>query len=73
MTIGDIGNPKFIEKLKCVMPHKPDNKKNLFLMSFTKLLLKYGLRDNHWVGQSVMKPVDAVVFQKIRAIKAGKN
>ena len=33
-------------------------------MSPNKFFVKYGLEDNHWYGNSVMKPVDAVEFQK---------
>ena len=33
-------------------------------MSSNKLFVKYGLQDNHWVGHSVMKPVDDVTSQK---------
>ena len=42
-------------------------------MFSNKLILKYGLQDNHWVGNSVMKQVDAVVFQKRKALRYGKN
>ena len=33
--------------------------------------MKYGLQDNHWNGQSVMKPVDDVEFQKRKATREG--
>ena len=33
-------------------------------MSSNKLYLKYGLQDNHWVGQLVMKLVDSVAFKE---------
>ena len=36
-------------------------------MSPNKFFVKYGLEDNHWYGNSVMKPVDAVQFQNIKA------
>ena len=42
-------------------------------MSYTKFFLKYGLQDNYWVMKSVMKPVDAVAFQKRKAMREGNN
>ena len=60
MTIGKIGNTKFIEKLEFVVSLKCDDKKTPFCMSSKKFFLKDCLHDNHWVGHSVMKPVDDV-------------
>ena len=36
-------------------------------MPSKKFFVKYALQDIHWVGHSVMKPVDAVQFQNIKA------
>ena len=55
------------------MPLLCDNKKTPFLMSSNKLFLKYGLKDSHWVGQSLMKSVYFVVFQKRKATRKDKN
>ena len=40
-------------------------------MSSNKLFIKDGPQDNHWVGHSVMKPVDYVVFQNRKSMIAG--
>ena len=42
-------------------------------MSSARLFLKCGLQDIHWVGHSVMKPVDDVEFQEIKAMREGNN
>ena len=55
------------------MPLKSDTKKNPFCMSYTRFFLKYGLHNNHWVGHSLMKPVDAVVFHKIKSMRGFSN
>ena len=39
----------------------------------SNMFKKHGLQYNHWVGNSVMKPVYAVVFQKIKARREGNN
>ena len=41
-------------------------------MSSNRFFLKYVLIDNHWVGNSEMKPVDAMEFEKIKALGEGK-
>ena len=38
-----------------------------------KVLLKYGLQNNYWFGHSVMKPVDAVEFQKRKSAREVNN
>ena len=48
--MGNIGNSKFIEKLKHAVPLKLNTKKTPFCMSSNKFFLKYGLQDNLWVG-----------------------
>ena len=40
-------------------------------MSSNKFFVKYGLQDNHWVGYSVMNPIDAVLSQNINTIREG--
>ena len=55
------------------MPLKRDTKKTPFCMSSNKLSLKYCLQDNHLVGQSVMRPADAVIFHTIKALREGNN
>ena len=50
VTIGKIGDYKFIGKIEYVVPTKRDTKKTLFSMSYNKFFLKYDLKDNHWVG-----------------------
>ena len=42
-------------------------------MSRNKFFLKGGPKDNRWVRKSVIKPVDVVTFQTIKAIREGKN
>ena len=42
-------------------------------MYSNKFFLKYGLQDNHWVEHLVMKPIDAVEFQKRKVTREGKN
>ena len=44
-------------------------KNNPFCTSPEKILLKDRKFDNHWVGHSVMKSVDAELFQIIKYIK----
>ena len=58
--------PNSLEKLEFVVPLKNDTNKIPFCTYYKKLLLKYGLQDNHYVGHSVMKPGDGVVFKKIK-------
>ena len=36
-------------------------------MSSNQLFIQDGLQDNHWVGNSEIKPVDTVEFQKRKA------
>ena len=55
------------------MPMKHDTWKNQFCMSSNKFFIKYGLQNNHWFGKSLMKPTDAVVFQKREAIREGND
>ena len=45
------------------MPVKFDTKNHPFCTSSEKLFLKDGNFDNHWVGHSVIKFVDAEFFQ----------
>ena len=74
MTIGNFRNSKFIgNHFEFVLPLKHDTKKTPFCMSSNKLFLKYGLHYNHWVVKSVIKPFDAVAFQKIKALRGVKN
>ena len=49
-------------KIGILVPLKRNTKRTIFCMSSSKLFLKYGLQYNHWVGQSAMKSVDAVIF-----------
>ena len=51
------------------MPLKRNTKKNPFCMSYTNLFLKGGLQDHNWVSKSVMKPVEAVEFHKIKPMR----
>ena len=53
--------------MEFVVPLKHGTKKISFFMKYSRLFLKYGLEENHWVGHSVMKPVDVVAFQKRKA------
>ena len=69
MTIGKIGNPKLIGKLEFAVPLKVDTKKSPFCMSSHKFFLKYSIHSNNWVEKSVTKPVDSVVFHKIKALR----
>ena len=62
-----------LEKLEYVVPLKYNTKKNLFCMSSNKLFLIDGLQSNNWVVHLVMKPVDAVAFQKRSTLGEGKN
>ena len=62
-----------LEKLEFVVPLKKDTKKTPFCMSDNKLFFNYGIQDNNWVGHSVIKPVDAVIFQKRKALRKGGN
>ena len=48
------------------MPLKRNTKKNPFFMSFNELFFKDGLKYNHWIGHSVMKPVDSKLYHKIK-------
>ena len=45
------------------MPTKRNTKLKTLCKSSDKLFLKFGLQDNHWVRQLVMKPVDSVVLK----------
>ena len=51
------------------MPLKRDNKKTLLGISYNKFFFEDGLHNNHWVGHLLMKPVDAVLFQKIKSLR----
>ena len=42
-------------------------------MFYPKFFLRDGIQDNHRTGNSGMKPVDAVEFQKIKSVREGKN
>ena len=42
-------------------------------MSINKLFLKYVLQDNNWIGNSVMKLVNFVEFQKRKVRIEGDN
>ena len=55
--------------LEYVVPLKRDTKKTQFCMSTKKFFLRDGIHNNHRVGHSVMKLVDAVVFKKRNALK----
>ena len=55
------------------MPLKRDTKKAPYYISSNKLFLKYCLQDNHLVRNSVTKPVDAVEFQKRKALREGNT
>ena len=50
------------------MAIKCDKKKNP-VCTFPKNFSRYGKTDNHWVGHSVMQPVDAWSFQRRKYIK----
>ena len=50
------------------MPIKCDKNKNPFCTSSKEKLNNRNI-DNHWVGHSMMKPVDAELFQKINDIQ----
>ena len=52
------------------MPIKRDKKYPL-LYIFINVLLKGARMDNNWAWQSVIKPVDAKWFQRIKYIKEG--
>ena len=56
-------------KLEYYIPIKCDLKKESLLYIFRRILLKDQKMDNHWVGQSLMKPVDDELFQKIKDIQ----
>ena len=73
VTIGKIGNYKYMCKLEYVVPLKRDTKKTLFCISSDNFFLKYGLQYNHWVGHSVKITVDTVEFKKRKALWEGKN
>ena len=55
------------------MPLKRNNKKTQFCMFSNKLFLNDFLKDNHWMGHSVIKPFDYVVFCQIKALIEGDN
>ena len=55
------------------MPLKCDTKKAPFCMSSNKFLLKCILKDNHWVWNLVMKPIDAMAFQKRKSMMEVNN
>ena len=42
-------------------------------MFSTKSFLKEGLQDNQWAGLLLMKPLDAMEFDKIQSHGEGKN
>ena len=52
---------------------KRNTKKTPFCISSKKLFLKYGLHEINWVGHSVMKPVGAVAFKKIKSLREVNN
>ena len=60
--------PNSLRKLEYGVPFKRDNKMTPWCMSSNKFFLKDGLQNNHRVGDSVMKKVYAIVFQKIKAM-----
>ena len=64
MTIENIGNSKSIGKIEICHANQKQYQEKTFCMSSNKLYLKYGLQDNHWVGQLVMKLVDSVAFKE---------
>ena len=73
MAIGNIGNSKFIGENRNMLYHL-----NAILrrINFLCILIRFflnGIQDNHWIGPSVMKPVDDVVFQKIKLMGEGNN
>ena len=45
-----------------------NTKTTTLYISSKKFVLKYGLSDIIWLGHSIMKPVDNVVIQKIKAM-----
>ena len=56
-----------------VITTKCDTKKTPFFMSSNEYFLKDGLKYNHWVGHSVMKPIVDVAFYKRKATREGGN
>ena len=71
MIIINIGNSIFIEENVIWHAYQTWQKNNPFYTSSEKCFLKDVNRDNHWVGHSVMKPVDDEFFQRRRDIKEG--
>ena len=69
VIIISIGNFRFIEKVKYVMPVIRETKKNSFCTSSERLFLKDGNFNNNWVGHKVIKPVHAKSFQRIICTK----
>ena len=65
--------PNSLGKLEFSVPLKRYSKKTRFCMSSDELFLKDCLQNNHWVGKSVIKPVDDVASQKIKALREGNN
>ena len=61
--------------LEFVVPLKRYTKKTPFCMSSNKFFLRYryGLQDSYWVGNSLMKTVDSVAFQKRKAMREFNN
>ena len=71
MIIIKIGNFRFIEKNWNISCLSNVIKNNLFCTSSEKLFLKDVKINNHWVGPSVVKPVDVESFQINKDIKEG--
>ena len=71
MDILEISNS--LEKLEFVVPLKHDTKKTPFCMFYNRFFPEYGIQYNHWVGNSLMKPVDSVSFHKMKALRGGNN
>ena len=65
--------PNSLEKLEYVVPLKRKSKKTPFCMSYNTFSLKDSIHNNHWVGNSVIKPVYAVAFQKRKSLREGNN
>ena len=61
-----------LEKLEYVVPQKWDTERTPFFCLLT-IYFKDGLQNNHWVGNSVIKPVDVVLFKKIKALRKCNN
>ena len=62
-----------LENLEFVVPLKRDTNKTPFCMFSKKDIFKNVLQDNNRVRNSVMKPVHAVEFRKIKKMREGNN